>query len=75
MIHTVHLDDTYNNIKDLLKEIRSQKHGVTFDYSFVSDNDNIKQEEYMTSGDFWKEADKRVIKICERYAPLHLHNF
>ena len=64
MIHTVHLDDKYNNIKSLLQEIRSQKQGV----SFVSDN--IKQEEYMTSEEFWKEADKRIIKICEQYGVL-----
>jgi len=68
MIHTVHLDDTYNNIKDLLQEIRSQKQGVTFENSFVSAT--INHEEYMTSEDFWKEADKRIIKICERYGVL-----
>ncbi|MDR0792949.1 MAG: hypothetical protein LBE82_06545 [Chitinophagaceae bacterium] len=68
MIHTVHLDDTYSNIKNLLQEIRSQKHGVKFEYAFVSDN--IQQEEYMTSEDFWKEADKRIIKICDRYGVL-----
>ena len=68
MIHTVHLDDTYNNIKDLLQEIRSQKQGVTFECSFVSDT--VNQEEYMTSEEFWKEADKRIIKICERYGVL-----
>jgi hypothetical protein len=68
MIHTVHSDNKYSNIKDLLQEIRSQKQGVKFDYSIVSDN--IKQEEYMTSEEFWKEADKRIIKICERYGVL-----
>ena len=49
---------------DLLQEIRSQKQGV--EYSFGS----VRQEEYMTSEDFWKEADKRIIKICERYGVL-----
>ena len=68
MIHTVHLDDKYSNIKDLLQEIRSQKQGVKFEYSFVSDD--IKQEKYMTSDEFWKEADKRIVKICERYGVL-----
>ena len=68
MIHTVHLDDRYNNIKDLLQEIRSQKQGVQFEYSFGSDN--ARHEEYMTSEEFWKEADKRIIKICERYGVL-----
>jgi len=28
------------------------------------------EEEYMTSNDFWKEADKRIIKICEQYGIL-----
>ena len=68
MIHTIHLDDKYNNIKDLLQEIRSQKQGVKFEYSFVSDN--MKQEKYMTSEEFWKEADKRIIKVCEQYGVL-----
>ena len=68
MIHTVHLDDTCNNIKDLLQEIRSQKQGVTFECSLVSET--INQEEYLTSEEFWKEADKRIIKICERYGVL-----
>ena len=68
MIHTVHLDDTYNNIKSLLQEIRSQKQGVRFEYHLVSDN--VNQEEYMTSEEFWKEADKRITKICKQYGVL-----
>ena len=29
-----------------------------------------KQEKYLTSQEFWNEADKRIIKICERYGVL-----
>ena len=68
MIHTVHLDDRYSNIKSLLREIRSQEQGVRFEYHLVSDN--INQEEYMTSEEFWKEADKRITKICKQYGVL-----
>ena len=39
-------------------------------FEFAFGSDNIKQEEYMTSEEFWKEADKRIIKICERYGVL-----
>ena len=68
MIHTVHLDDTYSNIKSLLQEIRSQKQGVRFEYHFVSDN--IKQEEYMTSEEFRKRAIDKVDKFCKEYGIL-----
>ena len=27
----------------------------------------IVPEGYMTSEDFWKEADKRIINICKQY--------
>ena len=65
MVHTVYLDDKYLNIKDLLKEISRHKQGVHFEYPFATDV--IAREEYMTSNEFWKEADKRIIKICEQY--------
>ena len=29
-----------------------------------------KQEKYLTSQEFWNEADKRIIKICEQYGVL-----
>jgi hypothetical protein len=68
MIHTVHLDDKYVNIKDLLQEIRRQEQGVRFEQSVAVDK--IVQKEYMTSTEFWKEADKRIIKICEQHGIL-----
>ena len=68
MIYTVHLDDTYSNIQGILQEIRSQKQGVRFEY--ISDANNIKQKDYMTSEEFWHEADKRITKICKHYGVL-----
>jgi len=67
MIYTVHLDDKYSNIQGILQEIRSQKQGVRFEYHPV---DDIKQEDYMTSEEFWQEADKRITKICKQYGVL-----
>lgn len=68
MIHTVHLDDRYSNIKSLLQEIRSQEQGVRFEYHSVSDN--INQEEYMTSEEFRKRSIKKVDKFCKKYGIL-----
>ena len=61
MIHTVHLDDKYANIKNLMQVIRNQEQGVRFEHPFISDK--VVKEEYLTSKDFWEEADKRIIKI------------
>jgi hypothetical protein len=63
MVHTVYLDDTTINGKKLLKELRRYKTGVQFA------NDTIP-EEYMTSEDFWKEADNRIMDVCKRYGIL-----
>jgi hypothetical protein len=68
MIHTVHLDDAYSNIKGLLQEIRSQKQGVRFEYHLVSED--TKQEEYMTSEEFRKRAIVKVDKFCKDYGIL-----
>jgi hypothetical protein len=68
MIHTVHLDDKYFNIRDLLQEIHRQDQGVRFEQPVVVDK--VVPEEYMTSKDFWEEADKRIIKVCEQYGVL-----
>jgi len=68
MVHTVHLDDRYLNIKELLQDIRRQKQGVHFDPSYAFNNDT--SEEYMTGKEFWKETDKRIIKICKQYGVL-----
>ena len=65
MIHTVHLDDKYVNIRNILHEILSQEQGVSFGQSF--NTSNFQNEKYMNSKDFWEEADKRIIKICKQY--------
>ena len=68
MIHTVHLDDKYINVKELLEVMRGQKQGVRFEnYSIAG---NVLPEEYMTSEEFWEEADKRIIRICKQYGVL-----
>ena len=68
MIHTVYLDDKYLHIKDLLQEIHRQEQGVHFEQPIVADR--VVQSEYMTSKEFWEEADKRIIKVCEQYGVL-----
>jgi len=68
MIHTVHLDDRYINIKALLQDIHQQKQGVHFESPFSFNNDTL--EEYMTDQEFWAEADKRIIKVCKQYGIL-----
>ncbi|MCL2435523.1 MAG: hypothetical protein FWD09_05220 [Lentimicrobiaceae bacterium] len=68
MIHTIHLDDKYVNIKYLLEEIRRQEQGVLFEQPMVANK--AVQEEYMTSKEFWEEADKRITKVCKQYGVL-----
>jgi hypothetical protein len=68
MIHTVHVDDKYFNIKDLLQEIRRQEQGVRFEQPVIVDK--VVSDKYMTSKEFWEEADKRIIKICEQHGIL-----
>jgi hypothetical protein len=68
MIHTVYLDDTYLNIRCLLQEISRQEHGVRFEQPVIANK--LVSEKYMTSQEFWEEADKRIIKICEQYGVL-----
>jgi len=67
MIHTVYLDDEYINVQKLPEEMQRQKEGVRFGNSIES---NIAPEGYMSSEDFWKEADKRIIKVCKQYGVL-----
>lgn len=57
MTQTTYLDNNTINDRALLKE------------SGYYTND-IVQEGYLTSEDFWKEADKRIIKVCKRYGVL-----
>jgi hypothetical protein len=68
MIHTVHLDDKYVNIRSLLQVINRQEYGVRFEHPFVANK--VEQDEYMTGEEFWKEADSRILKICKQYGVL-----
>jgi len=63
MIHTVHLDDEYVNVKELLKEIHSQKQGVRFDNHIKN---GAAHNEYMTSEEFRKHAITKVNKFCDK---------
>jgi len=67
MIHTVYLDDEYSNVKKILTDISRQKEGVGFDKPAT---DGVVPEGYMTSEEFWKEADKRIVKVCKQYGVL-----
>ena len=45
-----------------------QKHGVRFDQPFVDEKGYTTiWGEYMTSKEFWKEADKSIIKVWAKF--------
>ena len=67
MIHTVYLDDEYINVKKLLKEIHSQKQGVSFE---KSTSNNIVPEGYMTVEEFRKRATIKVKTFCDNHGIL-----
>ena len=68
MIHTVHLNDKYMGIKELLEVIRCQKQGVRFEnHSIV---DNVVPEGYMTSEEFRKRAIVKVNTFCDKHGIL-----
>ena len=67
MIHTVYIDDTTLNGKKVLSELRHYKKGIQFENP-ISNNSAL--EEYITSEDFWKEADRRIINVCKQYGVL-----
>jgi hypothetical protein len=68
MIHTVHLDDNYVNIKDLLQTIRCQEQGVRFEKPFS--NHLPAPEGYMTSDEFRKRATTKVNLFCDKHGIL-----
>jgi len=67
MIHTVHLDDEYINVKKLLKEIHSQKQGVHFEHPTSA---NTIHEGYITSEEFRKRAMIKVNSFCDKHGIL-----
>jgi len=64
MIHTVHLDDKYSNVKRLLKEIHLQKDGVRFENPA---SNNVVPEGYMTNEEFRKRAMIKVNTFCDKH--------
>ena len=63
-MHPVDLDD---NQVDLQKEIKRQKRDIGFESSKTN---RVLPEGYLSSEEFWKEADKRIIKVCKQYGVL-----
>ena len=67
MIHSVYLDDEHVIVQKLQEEMQRQKQVIRFR---TSAEHSIAPEGYMSSEDFWKEADKRIIKVCKQYGVL-----
>ena len=59
MIHTAYI----NNTTLSEKKTHCYKKGIQFENKLVS-------EDYMTSENFWKEADKRIINVCKQYGVI-----
>ena len=64
MIHTVHLDDKYIDVRNLLKTISSYKQGVRFENPVDC---NIIPEGYMTVEQFRNEAKLSLTKILNEH--------
>ena len=67
MIHTVYVDDTTLDGKKILSELRQYKKGIRFENTIAKEP---VPEGYMTSEEFWEEADKRIIHVCKQYGVL-----
>ena len=67
MIHTIHLNDEYTDVRNLLMEIRRFKHGVHFENS---SNGNAVPEGYMSGEDFRERAFEKVNKFCDKHGIL-----
>jgi hypothetical protein len=67
MIHTVHFDDNYLDVRKLLDEIRCFKQGVHFESNAI---ENIVPHGYMTGGEFRKRAIVKVNTFCDEHGIL-----
>jgi len=67
MIHTVHLDDNYIDVKNLLGEMRHYKQGVFFENPI---EDNVVPAGYMTSTEFKTRAIIKINKFCDNHGIL-----
>ena len=67
MIHTVHLDDYYVDVRNLLGELRHYKQGVCFENTAT---ESVVPEGYMTGKEFKKRAFKKVNTFCDKHGIL-----
>lgn len=67
MIHTVHLDDCYVDVRNLLSELHHYKQGVSFESTVT---ENVVPEGYMTSKEFRKRAFVKVNTFCDKHGIL-----
>ena len=67
MIHTVHLDDCYVDVRNLLSELRHYKQGVSFENNAT---ESVVPEGYMTGKEFRKRAIKKVNTFCDKHGIL-----
>ena len=67
MIHTVYLNDEYDNVQKLLKEIRRYEQGVRIESPNAN---NVAPEGYMTSEEFRKRAAVKVNTFCNKHGIL-----
>ena len=67
MIHTVHLDDEYVNIKKLPEKIYCEEQSVRFENPATND---VAPEGYMTSEGFRKQAIIKVNTFCDNHGVL-----
>ncbi len=67
MIHTVHIDDSTNNGKRLVQEMRKNNEGIVFE-----EKDKVAEAPagYMTSEEFRKETKKDLNHLCNKYGLL-----
>ena len=67
MIHTVHFDDTYTDVRKLLTEIRLYKQGVRFESPVMED---VVYKEYVTGEEFRKRAVIKINTFCQEHGIL-----
>jgi hypothetical protein len=73
MVHTVHLDDKYTDVRKLLEELSHYRRGVHFEEA--TDNKNFSSditeapasEEYITVEEFRKEAKSSLTKLLNKH--------
>jgi len=67
MLRTVYLDDEPINVCEQLNESKCRKQNANC--KNISTKKAIP-DGYIYSEEFWKEADKRIVKVCKQYGVL-----